>query len=245
MRFGGLTAVSDFSLAVRGGELVSLIGPNGAGKTTLFNAITGVHRLTEGVVRFAGRLISGLPPHRIAKLGIGRTFQNIRLFRGLSVLDNLRAAMHQDSDYGMLRAALRSRRWAATEARIAGAALKLLEMFGLQDRATELAGSLPYGDQRRLEIVRALATNPRLLLLDEPAAGMNPSETMRLMGLIRSLIEKLPLTILLIEHDMRLVMGISDRVVVLNDGREIAAGTPQEIAHNPAVVEAYLGEPVP
>jgi len=243
VRFGGLTAVSGFSLALSCGELVGLIGPNGAGKTTVFNAITGVHSLTEGSVRFDGRVISGLPAHRIAKLGIGRTFQNIRLFRGLSVLDNLRTAMHQDSDYGMLRAALRSRRWAATEARITEASLKLLGMFGLQDRAAELAGSLPYGDQRRLEIVRALATNPRLLLLDEPAAGMNPSETTHLMGLIRSLIEKLPLTILLIEHDMRLVMGISHRVVVLNDGREIAAGSPQEIAHDPAVVEAYLGEP--
>jgi len=243
VRFGGLTAVSGFSLALSRGELVSLIGPNGAGKTTVFNAITGVHNLTEGTIRFDGRVISGLPAHRIAKLGMGRTFQNIRLFRGLSVLDNLRAAMHQDSDYGILQAALRSRRWAATEGRITEASLKLLGMFGLENRAAELAGSLPYGDQRRLEIVRALATDPRLLLLDEPAAGMNPSETTQLMGLIRSLIEKLPLTILLIEHDMRLVMGISHRVVVLNDGRAIAAGAPQEIAHDPAVVEAYLGEP--
>jgi branched-chain amino acid transport system ATP-binding protein len=243
VRFGGLTALSEFSLALQAGELVSLIGPNGAGKTTVFNAITGVHALSEGAIRFDGRLVSGLPPHRIARLGIGRTFQNIRLFRGLTVLDNLRAAMHQDGDYGFLRAAMRSRRWAATEARLESSAVELLTMFDLQDRAAELAGGLPYGDQRRLEIVRALATRPQLLLLDEPAAGMNPAETVHLMELIRSLRERFSLTVLLIEHDMRVVMGISGRVVVLNNGRQIAAGSPQEITHDPAVVEAYLGEP--
>ena len=235
--------MDEFSLDVWPRELVSLIGPNGAGKTTVFNAITGVHPLAGGAVHFDGRAISGLPPHRVAKLGIARTFQNIRLFKGLTVLDNLRAAMHQDSDYDLLRAAVRSRTWAATEASLETHAMALLQVFGLEGRAAELAGGLPYGEQRRLEIVRALATGPRLLLLDEPAAGMNPAETQRLMELIRSLIERFSLTVLLIEHDMRLVMGVSQRVVVLNYGREIAAGTPEEIAHNPAVIEAYLGEP--
>ena len=243
VRYGGLTAVDRLSLQVWPRELVSLIGPNGAGKTTVFNAITGVHPLAEGAIYLDGRDVSGQPPHRVARLGVGRTFQNIRLFRGITVLDNLRAAMHQDGDYDLLRAAARSRTWAATEARLETQARELLGVFGLEARAGELAGGLPYGEQRRLEIVRALATSPRLLLLDEPAAGMNPSETQRLMELVRSLIERFSLTILLIEHDMRLVMGVSHRVVVLNYGREIAAGTPEEIAHHPAVIEAYLGEP--
>jgi branched-chain amino acid transport system ATP-binding protein len=243
MRFGGLTAVANLSLDVPPGQLLGLIGPNGAGKTTVFNAITGVYNLAEGEISFDGHHLAGLPPHRIARLGIARTFQNIRLFRGLSVLDNLRAAMHQDSDYGLLRAAARSRTWAATEARLQAAALDLLAMFDLRDRALEPAASLPYGDQRRVEIVRALATNPRLLLLDEPTAGMNPAETTSLMNLIRDLLGRFSLTILLIEHDMRVVMGICDRVVVLNYGREIAAGAPREIAHDRAVIEAYLGEP--
>jgi branched-chain amino acid transport system ATP-binding protein len=243
VRFGGLTAVSDLSLDVPSGSLLGLIGPNGAGKTTVFNAITGVYPLASGDLLFDGHSIAGLAPHRIARLGIARTFQNIRLFRGLSVLDNLRAAMHQDSDYGLLRAAARSRTWAATEARLEAAALDLLAMFDLRDRASEPAASLPYGDQRRLEIVRALATNPRLLLLDEPAAGMNPAETSSLMHLLRGLLTRFSLTILLIEHDMRVVMGICDRVVVLNYGSQIAAGAPREIAHDRAVIEAYLGEP--
>lgn len=243
VRFGGLTAVSEFTLEIATGELVGLIGPNGAGKTTIFNAITGVHPVAEGGIQFAGHTISGLPPHRIAKLGIARTFQNIRLFKGLTVLDNLRTAMHQDSDYGLLRAAARSRTWEHTEATISAAAGDLLAMFDMQDRAEELAGSLPYGDQRRVEILRALATKPKLLLLDEPAAGMNPSETTRLMDLVRHLRDELGLPILLIEHDMRFVMGICDRVVVLNYGKEIAAGLPRDIARSPAVIEAYLGEP--
>ena len=241
--FGGLTAVSQLSLQLQPGELVGLIGPNGAGKTTVFNAIMGVYPLSAGAIRLDGHQISGLPPYRIANRGVARTFQNIRLFKGLSVLDNLRAAMHQDSDYSLLRAAMRSRTWAATEARLQASARDLLAMFGLQDRAEELAGSLPYGDQRRLEIVRALATDPKLLLLDEPAAGMNPSETARLMTLVHEARDRFGLTILLIEHDMRMVMGICERIIVLNQGEQIAAGLPQEIAHNPAVVSAYLGEP--
>jgi branched-chain amino acid transport system ATP-binding protein len=242
VRFGGLTAVDRLSLQVRSGELLSLIGPNGAGKTTVFNAITGVYPLAAGAIRLGGHAISGLPPHRIARLGIARTFQNVRLFRGLTVIDNLLAAMHQDGDYGFLRAAGRSRTWAATEARLEARALELLSVFDLQDRAGQPAGGLPYGEQRRLEIVRALATGPKLLLLDEPAAGMNPAETQALMGVIRSLGESFSLTVLLIEHDMRVVMGVSQRIVVLNYGREIAAGTPTEIVGNPAVIEAYLGE---
>jgi branched-chain amino acid transport system ATP-binding protein len=241
--FGGLTAVDELSLTMQSGELVSLIGPNGAGKTTVFNAITGVYPLAHGAIRLGDTVLSGLPPHRVAGLGVGRTFQNIRLFKGLTVLDNLRAAMHHASEYGLLRAAFRSRGWAATEARLEAEARELLGMFGLAARADEPAGSLPYGEQRRLEIVRALALGPRLLLLDEPAAGMNPAETQHLMELIRSLILRFSLAILLIEHDMRLVMGVSDRVVVLNYGREIAVGTPDEIAHDLAVIEAYLGEP--
>ena len=244
VRFGGLTAVSDFSLDVMPGELVSLIGPNGAGKTTVFNVVTGVHPLTSGAIEFDGRIVSKLPPHRTANLGIGRTFQNIRVFRDLSVLDNLRSAMHRQGNYGFLRASVRSRRWAASEARIAQAAREMLEMFGLQDRESELAGGLPYGDQRRLEIVRALVTRPKLLLLDEPTAGMNPAETTELMELIRSLIARFSLTILLIEHDMRVVMGVSQRIVCLNYGEEIACGVPVDVAKHPAVIEAYLGEPM-
>lgn len=232
------------SLEVQPRELVSLIGPNGAGKTTVFNAIMGVCPLAEGVIRFDGKPLSGLPPHRVARLGIGRTFQNIRLFKGLTVLDNLRAAMHHRGEYDIFRAAVRSRTWELTEQRLRTQALELLESFGLLERAEEPAAALPYGEQRRLEIVRALATNPRLLLLDEPAAGMNPTETQQLMELIRSLIERFSLTILLIEHDMKMVMGVSDRVIALNYGRQIAAGTPEQIARHPAVIEAYLGEPI-
>jgi branched-chain amino acid transport system ATP-binding protein len=243
VRFGGLVAVSELSLDVAPGELVGLIGPNGAGKTTAFNVITGVHALSAGRIEFAGQRIDGLPPHEVARRGIARTFQNIRLFRGLTVLDNLLAAMHQDSDYGLLRAAVRSRTWAAAEARLETAARELLAVFGLADRAGALAGGLPYGDQRRLEIARALGTSPRLLLLDEPAAGLNPTETQRLMELIQMVMERFSLTILLIEHDMRLVMGICQRVLVLNYGRQVALGLPGELAHDPAVVEAYLGEP--
>ncbi len=244
VRFGGLTAVASLSLEVAPGELVSLIGPNGAGKTTVFNAITGVHRLTEGSIRFLDREISKLAPHQIAGLGIGRTFQNIRLFRKLTVLDNLRAALHRRGGYGIFRAAFRSRAWKDAETRIEESAEELLGMFGLAGRGDELAGGLPYGDQRRLEIVRALAIQPQLLLLDEPAAGMNPAETNELMELIRSLLERFSLTILLIEHDMRVVMGVSHRVVCLNQGEEIASGQPHDVSQSPAVIEAYLGEPM-
>ncbi len=245
--FGGLRAVSDFDLTLSEGELVGLIGPNGAGKTTVFNLLTGVTPLTSGEIRMRskhGDLVrtDGKKAHAIARLGVGRTFQNIRLFRNLTVLENLLVAMDHLRKTSVLDAVLRTRRFSLEEEAFAARAVELLAVFGLDGKKSFLARNLPYGEQRKLEIARALATGPSLLLLDEPAAGMNPQETQELMRLISFVRERFSLTILLIEHDMSLVMGICERIAVLDYGQTIASGTPEEIARNPAVIKAYLGE---
>lgn len=242
MAFGGLKAVDDCQISVQQGEIVGLIGPNGAGKTTCFNMITGVYKPTKGEIILAGEHIEGRSTFSINRKGIARTFQNIRLFRDMSVIDNVRVAMHRDAGYGLMSVIFRGQRYRDAEARISKHAEELLVVFGLQDRMNDLAGSLPYGEQRKLEIVRAMATKPKLLLLDEPAAGMNPQETQTLNGLIHRLRDEFGVTILLIEHDMSLVMKICERIYVLDYGREIACGTPVEIQTNPQVIKAYLGE---
>jgi branched-chain amino acid transport system ATP-binding protein len=242
--FGGLVAVSEFSLAVDAGELVGLIGPNGAGKTTAFNLITGVYKPSGGQIRMMGRRIDGLPPDRINRSGIARTFQNIRLFANLSVLDNVVVALNPPGERGMLGTILRTPRFARARAAAEAEGLGLLRTLGLADKASFVARNLPYGDQRRLEIARALATGPRVLLLDEPAAGMNPQEKADLMGLIRFIRDRFGVGILLIEHDMKLVMSVCERITVLDHGETIAVGSPKEIQCNPDVIEAYLGEPL-
>ncbi|MBM4253963.1 MAG: ABC transporter ATP-binding protein [Deltaproteobacteria bacterium] len=242
MQFGGLRAVDGVGLRVGQGEVVGLIGPNGAGKTTCFNMITGVYKPTTGSISLGGERIDGLNMIDINRRGIARTFQNIRLFRKMSVLDNVRVALHHQVDYGLVSSLLRLPSFKRAEASLKRRALDLLSVFGLADRSQDLAGDLPYGEQRKLEIVRALATGPKLLLLDEPAAGMNPHETENLTLLMRRLGAEFGVSILLIEHDMSLVMKICEHIYVLDYGREIAQGEPSAIQNNQQVIKAYLGE---
>ena len=238
---GGIKAVDDFNLTIGRTEIAGLIGPNGAGKTTVFNLLTKVYQPTTGTILLNGRDTHGMDTRQVNKAGIARTFQNIRLFKNLSVADNVKVAMNNEMRYNMLSAILRLPNYKREEIAAHRRALKLLSIFDMQNMADVPAGSLPYGAQRRLEIVRALATNPTLLLLDEPAAGMNPSETAELLDSIRKVHEMFQIAIILIEHDMSLVMNICDGICVLNFGQIIAKGTPDEIQNNPAVIEAYLG----
>ena len=240
--FGGLRAVDELSMKIEEGGLVGLIGPNGAGKTTVFNMLTGVYRPTDGGIRLDGQNLVGKKPHEICKLGVARTFQNIRLFSNLTVLDNVKTGLHNEITYSLAESLFHIGSYRKKERQMDERAMELLGVFGLESVADYKAANLPYGKQRKLEIARALATDPKLLLLDEPAAGMNPNETGELMETIELVRKKFGVTVLLIEHDMKLVSGICEYLYVLNFGRLLAEGTPSEVLQNPEVVTAYLGE---
>lgn len=242
IQFGGLKAVDNFNLTINKGQLYGLIGPNGAGKTTVFNMLTGVYKPTSGSIILDGLNITGKHPAQINKDGIARTFQNIRLFKEMSVLDNVKVGLHNQKKYSTIEGILRLPRYFKEEKEMDERATELLKVFELDDEKEQLASNLPYGKQRKLEIARALATNPKLLLLDEPAAGMNPNETAELMNTIRFVRDNFDMTILLIEHDMKLVSGICEKVTVLNFGQELAKGETAEVLNDPRVITAYLGE---
>ena len=242
IQFGGLRAVDGFNVKIEKGELYGLIGPNGAGKTTIFNLLTGVYKPTEGIIRLDGQDITGKSPIEINKAGIARTFQNIRLFKAMPVLDNVKVGLHNHYKYSTLTGVLRLPKYFKVEKEMNEKAMEILKVFNLDQEADTLAGNLPYGKQRKLEIARALATSPKLLLLDEPAAGMNPNETQELMDTIRFVQDHFQMTTLLIEHDMKLVGGICEKLTVLNFGQVLAQGGTAEVLSNPQVITAYLGE---
>ncbi|KXZ39138.1 amino acid/amide ABC transporter ATP-binding protein 1, HAAT family (TC 3.A.1.4.-) [Alkalithermobacter thermoalcaliphilus JW-YL-7 = DSM 7308] len=241
-QFGGLTAVGNVDFQVQKGSIFGLIGPNGAGKTTIFNLITGIYKITDGKIIFEDKRIDNLRPFEVANCGITRTFQNIKLFKKLTTYENILTACHNNADYSLIDCSIRNKRFKSQEENLRKQADEIINIMGLWDRKDDIAVNLPYGFQRRLEIGRALALKPKLLLLDEPAAGMNPEETIQLMNLIKEIRDRFDLTVIVIEHHMDLIMGICDNILVLNFGRKLAQGTPREIQENSSVVEAYLGK---